>query len=89
MDHLQSAMCYVGSRYVSGSPTASFRLDFESYLLPTSTAPKDAFMVQAMLLFALGLDGNNEQKRAVEILIRAQNLAVELGMNRREYSTLR
>lgn len=43
-------------------------------------------MVQAMLLFALGLDGNNDQKRSIEILIKAQSLAVELGMNQREYA---
>jgi hypothetical protein len=43
-------------------------------------------MVQAMLLYALGLDSNNDQKRAIEILTKAQNLAVELGMNRREYA---
>jgi len=45
-------------------------------------------MVQAMLLFALGLDGDNNQPRAVEILIKAQSLAVELGMNQREYAVL-
>jgi len=86
MNHLQTAIYYVGSRYVSGSPTESFKLEFEPYLLPTSASPKDASMVQAMLLFALGLDGNNEQQRAAEILLKAQSLAVELGMNHREYA---
>jgi hypothetical protein len=83
---LQTSICYVGSKFVNGAPTTSFVLEFEAYLQETKTAPKDASMVQAMLLFALGLDGNNERKRAVEILIKAQNLAVELGMNRREYA---
>jgi len=88
MDHLRTAMCYVGSRYVYGSSPSSFALEFDSYLTANSAAPKDASMVQAMLLFALGLDGDNDQKRAVEILIKAQSLAVELGMNQREYAVV-
>jgi len=85
-DTLETAMCYLGSRYLSGSALKSFELEFESYLLPTSAAQKDATMVQAMILFAVGLDGNNNQQRAIEILIKAQSLAVELGMNQRDYA---
>jgi len=86
MEHLQAAICYIGSRFVTGVSAASFALEFEAYLQGTKSAPKDASMVQAMFLFALGLDGNNERKRAIEILIRAHTMAVELGMNRREYA---
>ncbi|KAE9379716.1 hypothetical protein N431DRAFT_500209 [Stipitochalara longipes BDJ] len=86
MQHLQAAMCYVGSRFVSGASTKSFSLEFESYLQGTKSALKDASMVQAMLLFALGLDGNNEQKRSIEVLNKAQDLALELRMNMREYA---
>ena len=88
MDHLRTAMCYVGSRYVPGSSPASYALKFDAYLAANSAAPKDASMVQAMLLFTLGLDGNNDQERAVEILNKAQSLAVELGMNQREYAVV-
>ncbi|PMD46823.1 hypothetical protein L207DRAFT_629300 [Hyaloscypha variabilis F] len=86
MEHLQTAICFVGSRYVPGAPSSSFALEFESYLSGNKPAPKGASMVQAMLLFALGLDGNNERKKAIEILVKAQNLAIDLGMSRREYS---
>lgn len=86
MEHLQMAMCYVGSRYVPGSSTAAYGLEIESYLSGTKPTPKDASTVQAMLLFALGLDGNNERTKAIEVLIKAQNLAIELGMNQREYA---
>jgi hypothetical protein len=86
MDHLQTAIYYVGSRYVFGASADSFALEFESFLSGTKPAPKDASMVQAMLLFALGLDGNNERTKAIEILIKAQNLALQLGMNRREFT---
>ncbi len=86
MEHLKLAMCYVGSRYVPGLSTAAFDLEIESFLSGTKPAPKDASTVQAMLLFALGLDGNNERTKAIEVLIKAQNLAIELGMNQREYA---
>jgi hypothetical protein len=86
MEHLQMAMCYVGSRYVPGSPTAAYGLEVESYLSGSKPAPKDASTIQTMLLFALGLDGNNERTKAIEVLIKAQNLAIELGMNQREYA---
>jgi hypothetical protein len=87
-EHLQTAICYVGSRYVHGASTPSFALDFKSYLTGDKPTPKDASMVQAMLLFALGLDGNNDRKEAIEILTKARNLAVELGMNQREYAVV-
>jgi hypothetical protein len=41
---------------------------------------KDGFIVQALLLFAIGLNGLNEQKRADEALKYVQNLALELGI---------
>jgi hypothetical protein len=88
MEHLQTAMCYVGSRYVSGQLTEAYALELESYLSDCKPAPKDASMVQAMLLFALGLDGNKEPEKAIEVLIQAQSLAVELGMNQREYAVI-
>jgi hypothetical protein len=83
---LETALCYIGSRYVPGILPTPFALQFDSYLSPTSATPKDASMVQAMLWFALGLDRNNDQKKAIEILIKAQSLAVELGMNQPEFA---
>jgi Fungal specific transcription factor domain len=88
MEHLQTAMCYIGSRYVSGLSTEAYALEFESYLSDCKPAPKDASMVQAMLLFALGLDGNKEREKAIEVLTKAQALAAGLGMNQREYAVI-
>ncbi|KAG9228486.1 hypothetical protein BJ875DRAFT_526611 [Amylocarpus encephaloides] len=85
--HLETAICVVGARYIPGASSVSFATDFDS-ILASSSAPKDASMVQAMLLFALELDGCNDQKRAIQILIKAQSLALELGMNEQEYAAL-
>ncbi|KAH8586593.1 hypothetical protein B0O99DRAFT_528392 [Bisporella sp. PMI_857] len=85
--HLETAICVIGARYVPIASPTSFTIEFDS-ILASSSPPKDASMVQAMVLFALALDGCNDQKRASQILIRAQSLALELGMNEREYAVL-
>ncbi|KAH7348563.1 hypothetical protein BKA65DRAFT_584300 [Rhexocercosporidium sp. MPI-PUGE-AT-0058] len=87
MDHLETAMAYIGSRYVRGASPASYSLDLDCFVLQQDL-PRDASTVQTMLLFALGLDGNNERKKAVEVLIKAQRFALELGMNQQEYATI-
>ena len=87
MNHLETAMCYVGSQYVSTASAVTFTLEFES-LISGADVSNDGSMVQALLLFAIGLDGNNDQKRALEILSQAQNLALQLGMQQHEYAVV-
>lgn len=84
MDNLLTAMSFIGSRYVTGAPTPNFALELE--LLVLAPPSKDASMVQTMLLYALGLDGGGEQTKAADILVKAQHLALEIGMNTRDYA---
>ncbi|KAK0127352.1 hypothetical protein ONS96_006901 [Cadophora gregata f. sp. sojae] len=86
-DHLETAIIYLGSRYVRGASPSAHLLDLDCFILQQDL-PRDVSTVQAMLLFALGLDGNNERKKAVEVLIKAQKFALELGMNQREFAVL-
>ena len=87
MHHLESAICFVGSRYLPGAPSASFAEELDSLLL-VSSFPRDGSTVQALLLFTLGLDSNNDQKKASEVLLKAETLALELGMNYQEYAVI-
>jgi len=87
MAHLEAAMRYVGSFYVEQAPTVSLGLEAER-LLYHADCPKDGFRVQAMLILSIGLDGYTYQEKALQILIDAQDLALELGMNRREFAAL-
>ncbi|KFY03007.1 hypothetical protein V490_00349 [Pseudogymnoascus sp. VKM F-3557] len=80
-------MCYVASQYVSTSLTATFALELET-LLASADIPNDGFLVQALLLFVIGLDGNNEQLRALEVLTRAQKVAIQLGMHQHDFAIL-
>ena len=86
-DHLETAMIYIGSRYVRGASPSTYSLDLDCFILQQDL-PRDVSTVQAMLLFAIGLDGNNERKKAVEVLIKAQRFALELGMNQREFAIM-
>jgi hypothetical protein len=82
---LEAAMRYVGSFYVSQAPTVSFGLEAERSVYHVD-CPKDGFRVQAMLILAIGLDGYTHQEKALQILLNAQDIALEIGMNKREFA---
>jgi hypothetical protein len=86
MHHLETAICFVGSRYLPGAPSASFE-ELDSLLL-VSNSPREGSTVQALLLFALGLDSGNDQKQASDVLFKAETLALELSMNHQEYAII-
>lgn len=85
--HLEAAMRYVGSFYISQAPTTAYGLEAEKAVY-SSDCPQDVSRVQALLVLAIGLDGYTYQEKALQILIDAQNLALELGMNKGKFATL-
>jgi hypothetical protein len=87
LHHLEAAMRYIGSFYLAQAPTTTFAADAERAVY-NMTCPKDGFKVQAMLILAIGLDGYTLQEKALQFLVQAQDLALELGMNRREFAGL-
>lgn len=86
MPFLEAAMRYVGSYYVKSAPIAT--LEQEARLAISRNPVRDAFAVQAMLLLCIGLDGNNDQKQALEFLLQAQDLAMDIGMHERNFATI-
>lgn len=86
LEHLEAAIRYVGSFYVTQAPTAAYCLEAERSIY-RADCPRDGFMVQAMLILSIGLDGYTHQEKALEILTDAQKLALELGMNSREFAS--
>jgi hypothetical protein len=50
--------------------------------------PRDAFSVQALLLFAIGLHAHNEVPRAAQIFTIAQALTLEVGLHRMEFALM-
>jgi hypothetical protein len=86
-DCLEAAIRYMGSFYVEEAPTIELGFEAERLAYNVETA-RDGFKVQAMLILAIGLDGYTYQEKALQILHDAQNLALELGMNRREFASM-
>lgn len=85
--YLETAMCYIGSQYISPGMTSNLALELEQVLV-NPDIPNNGFLVQALLLFAIGLDGNDEQTKALEVLARTQKLAVQLGMHQHHFAIL-
>jgi hypothetical protein len=87
VDALEAAMRYVGSFYVPQAPTVALGLEAERTVYDAD-CPRDGFRVQAMLILTIGLDGYTYQEKALQILIDAQDLALEFGMNKREFAII-
>lgn len=78
-------MRYVGSFYVKQAPTTALGEEAETAVYEVE-CPDDIFRVQAMLVLAIGLDGYTFQEKALQLLMDAQDLAIKLGMNNRDFS---
>ncbi|RAL67083.1 hypothetical protein DID88_007863 [Monilinia fructigena] len=87
LEHLEAAMRYVGSFYIDQAPTTALCLEAERAIY-RADCPKDAFKVQAMLILCIGLDGYTYQEKALQVLNDAQALALQLGMNKREFAEI-
>ncbi|SPO01650.1 related to Zn(II)2Cys6 transcriptional activator [Cephalotrichum gorgonifer] len=87
MPHLLAAIRYLGSFYVQSAPT-SLLAEEAIHQLSAPLCPRDGFTVQANLLMVIGLDGSSELKRASAFLTQAEEIALEIGMNQREFASL-
>jgi hypothetical protein len=87
INHLEAAMRYVGSFYVAQAPTVALGLEAERIVYQADCC-EDAFKVQALLILAIGLDGYTYQEKALQILLDAQDVAIKIGLNKREYALL-
>jgi hypothetical protein len=87
LDCLEAAIRYVGSFYVEQAPTIALGVEAERLAYHTDT-PSDGFRVQALLVLAIGLDGYTFQEKALQMLIESQNLALELGLNKRGFASI-
>lgn len=88
LEPLLAAARWVGSLFIDvGSARQAlfqeaYRLIYEPQRL------KDGFVVQAMMLLIVVLDGSCENDKAREILSDAEALALQIGLNNRAYSSI-
>lgn len=84
---LEYAVQYLGSSYLPAVPTDMYKEALNRNINNGNYA-RDGWSVQALLLFAIGLHANNEVPRAAQIFALAQDLTLEVGLNRVEYALI-
>ncbi|KAF1851491.1 uncharacterized protein K460DRAFT_413047 [Cucurbitaria berberidis CBS 394.84] len=84
---LEYAVQFIGSSYIPAVPTDMYKEALDRYI-NNGNYPRDAWSVQALLLFSIGLHAHNEVPRAAQIFAIAQALTLELGLNRMEFALL-
>ena len=88
LGHLMAAMRYVGSLYLDAGPARASYLDEALGLCYASNTPQDGFLVQALLILLVALDGSCQQDKARDLLADCERIAVEIGLNTRQFATL-
>ncbi|KAK8184606.1 hypothetical protein BC567DRAFT_218790 [Phyllosticta citribraziliensis] len=85
MPHLELAIQYLGSFYIPNVSTAPVEEALNRALRGQANA-RDGFMVQALLLYAIGLKANDKTDKAEEALSEAIDIAIGIGMHEREFA---
>jgi hypothetical protein len=88
IEHLITAMRYMGSLYLNAGPARATFLEQAIRLCHLPSTPKDGFLIQALLMLVVGLDGSCEQARARELLSQCERLALEINLNTRQFASL-
>ncbi|KAL2260213.1 hypothetical protein VTK26DRAFT_5863 [Humicola hyalothermophila] len=83
-----AAIRYIGSMYLDAGPARATYLDEALRMCYLPGTPKDGFLIQALLLVIIGLDGERELARARELLADCERFAVEIELNKREFATV-
>ena len=88
LEVVMAAMRYVGSLFLECGPARATYLDEAVRLCYLPATAKDGFLIQALLLIIIGLDGSCEQGKARELLGDCERFAIEIDLNKREFATL-
>jgi hypothetical protein len=86
LDVVSSAMKYAGSLYIDVGPARAMYLDEALRLAYQPNTIKDGFLVQALLVLIVTLDGSCQQDRARQLLVDAERIALEIGLNTRQFA---
>lgn len=87
LEHLLAAMRWAGSLYFEVGPARATYFEEAMRLCYAKDVPKDGFLVQAMLIVLVGLDGSCQQERTRDILSDVERIAIEIGLFQRAYAT--
>lgn len=88
IEPLLAAMRWIGSFYIDAGPARVTFFDEARRLAYEPHRPKCGFLVQALLLLVIGLDGSAQQDKAREILADVEKMVIQIGLNTRLFATL-
>ncbi len=88
LEHVVAAMRYIGSLFLEVGPSRATFLEQALRLCSLPSTPKDGFLVQALLILIVGLDGNCEQAKARELLADCERIALEIHLNTRQFAAI-
>ncbi|OOQ91592.1 putative C6 transcription factor [Penicillium brasilianum] len=83
-DFLQFVVNFVGSHYVTSSPTQDYRDKVLAEL--TCHSDRSPCMVQAWLIYSIAIYARGEWQEAQDAFSHSVEIALEIGMNRREFA---
>lgn len=84
---LVTAMRWVGSLYINATDQTDLYNAAHSSVY-NDQAPRNGFLVQAMMLLLVALDGSCQRREALRILSDVELLALEIGLHKRNFAAL-
>ncbi|UKZ84144.1 uncharacterized protein TrAFT101_000065 [Trichoderma asperellum] len=84
---LVTAMRWVGSLYINATVQTDLYNAAHSSIYDDQ-APRNGFLVQAMMLLLVALDGSCQRREALRILSDVELLALEIGLHKRNFADL-
>ncbi|KAH7391007.1 hypothetical protein DE146DRAFT_151575 [Phaeosphaeria sp. MPI-PUGE-AT-0046c] len=84
---LEYAVQFIGSSYIPSMPVDMYK-EALNRNISNGNYPRDAYSVQALMLFGIGLHAHNEVPRAAQIFNLAQALTLEVGLHRMEFALM-
>lgn len=84
LPHLRTVVSFVACHFAKGYPQQSLRNAAED--ITSDHIPDDGFKVQGLMLFGMCLFARCEQEPALVVMNQAIDLALELGMNTKNFS---
>lgn len=84
---LEIAVQFIGSSFLPSVPTEMY-MEALNRNIDSNNYPKDAWSVQALMLFAIGLHAHNQVPRAAQIFSIAQNLTLQIGLHRMQFALM-
>ncbi|KAF4341405.1 c6 zinc finger [Fusarium beomiforme] len=81
-----AVMRWIGSLHIPSCSERGHLFQGAHQLIYEPRRRKDGFLVQALLLLLIGLDGQGQQEQARQILTGLERIAVDIGLNTRSYA---